>query len=325
MQIVDIHIHRCGRLENWSLEGLDAGLNVICGPNGSGKTTLLRFVSGLLSGSDPPGGDRRSGREASFGAARVLWRGRYASLSRRVRPGHAATRMICSREDAAFNDELRRCWDRLASVAPATMLLSVLSSRELQTDQLAAGLTRCRRLLTDLQTSHDSPDGPSTPAARKQELLTACTAAEQHLEQSRLHAASARRSQQRRLNESESRLQRLDTRIAEVQVQVDLLDGDRQSVVTDLRECEDRIWNATADRAAWRIISNARSLRHNSSCETCWRGERQARWRNLMGSGIRSTSRRPIDACSLPVKTVHWHNSVGCGTGWHLVRRGRQR
>lgn len=249
MQIVDIHIPRCERLENWSLEGLDTGLNVICGPNGSGKTTLLRFLSGLLSRSDPPCSHRQSGTEASSGAARVLWQGRYACLSARRRLGHATTRMICSNEDVAFNDELRRCWDRLASVVPATMLLSDLSSREAHTGQLAAALAQCRRLVENLHASPHFLDGPSSPAERDEELLTACTAAEQHLEQSRLHAASARRSQQRRLNESESQLQRLDTRIAELQVQVDLLDGNRQSVVTDLRECEDRIWNATADHA----------------------------------------------------------------------------
>ncbi len=52
MHISALQIQGFGQLNDFLLEGLTPGLNVIYGPNGSGKSTLLQFVRGVLLGFD---------------------------------------------------------------------------------------------------------------------------------------------------------------------------------------------------------------------------------------------------------------------------------
>lgn len=85
MWLSRLHLQRFGAFQDWPLDGLQPGLNVLYGPNEAGKTTLLAFLRAMLFGFKKNHYDPLDGSEPGGNLRLVDPQGRSWGLERRGR------------------------------------------------------------------------------------------------------------------------------------------------------------------------------------------------------------------------------------------------
>ncbi len=256
MKFTDFSIDNFGALSKFSLSEIASGLNVLHGPNGSGKTTLLQFIRGVFAGFTearrlqliPP-----VGAGAAGGTIGVEWGSRQLAVIRHSRPDEYETLAINVRqgqsdEGQALRKHLESFDDERLSV------LFTAGSFDANSVEALIGLARQDGL--DLTTVIGNERALS---ARLMQLHSQKSALQRDIGgpglraelQSRREAIAAQGlSIQKQADDRRAELLRarvaLDERLDATDREIASLHADWQSLIADLRECEDRLWSATS-------------------------------------------------------------------------------